>query len=83
MVEVKALLPNCENKAAGVQNATLRRLSTTLPESAVWAGARIVFQDTSDDDLRLFQKHASSLGMAPITDLVAIETRRRAAISAR
>lgn len=77
------LVPDSEGESVGVGNATLRRLSTALPESAVWAAARIIFQDTSDEDLRLFQKHAFSLGMASIADLIAIEARRRVAISAR
>lgn len=83
MVEVKTPAPNCENESVGIENATLRRLSTTLPESAVWAAARIIFQDTSDDDLSLFQKHAFSLGMVPIGDLIAIEAQRRATLSVR
>lgn len=83
MVELKTPVPCCESESAGVENSTLRRLATALPESAVRAAARIVFQDTSDEDLRLFQKHAFSIGMAPIAELIAIEARRRATVSAR
>jgi len=83
MVEVRALVPNCETDSVGAENATLRRLSTALPASAVWAAARIIFQNTSDDDLIFFQKHATSLGMMPIADLIAIEAQRRAGMGLR
>lgn len=78
MVKVKTLVPSCESGSVGVENAALRRLTTALPESAVWAAARILFQDTSDDDLRFFQMGVTSLGMMPIADLITIEVQRRA-----
>ncbi len=80
MVGVQTRVASCEIEHERAESATLRRLSAALPESAVRAAARIIFQDTSDKDLEFFQEHASSLCMGPIGELIAIETQRRATL---